>query len=308
MSLILGRYNERVALTTVPVFVFESNKVCLNSVFNFGSGFFICYRDLFFFITVDHVVHYSDFNEGFRSNIDYTPWVYCSFIRSDKLSLMIPMLQSTFFSSANFQDICQNYPHRLGDGIENLANPSLAAFEDNELASVAIPDLHDIAFANIPPMILKNVYSFLYPYRYDWRIPLRLERIQVIHECEFGDIKEDKVYHTGGFTNNHISTTGEYHCVFRFLTNLSFLRRQEKSATNPDELIWLNCPEIFTEKELVGISGAPLFDENEHLCGIVCRTQHRDHSIAIFPLQPLLHLIDYEININLTLMAKTPSE
>ncbi len=53
----------------------------------------------------------------------------------------------------------------------------------------------------------------------------------------------------------------------------------------------------FTKKELEGISGAPLLDEEERVCGIVVRTRHTDHSIAVFPIQELLVLMRREILI-----------
>lgn len=296
----LGTYNEQQALTTFPVFVAQSSDTRLKNVNNFGSGFLLRYKGQIFFVTADHVIHYADHQIQMRSQTAFTPWIYTSYHDVRLFPLFIPVPLATSLSSANLPDICQKYPHRLGDAIEQIANPSEDAFEDEELSEVMIPNMHDIAFAEVNPEAPAIIYSSFFPFiPYPLlKIPLRLERIHIIDETEIGEIDQTSICHTGGFTDNRLDIKkGRYHSVFRFLSNLTFESRQHQDAINPDEHICLKCPEVFTEKELVGISGSPVFNQDNKLCGVTIRTLHTSSSIIVFPIQSLLKYLDYEIRI-----------
>lgn len=298
----LGEYNEKQALSTFPVFVALSSDTRLQNVNNFGSGFLFRYKGHIFFITADHVIHYNDHQVQMRSLIPFTPWIYTSYHDIRLFPLFIPIPLSTSLSSAKLPEICQKYPHRLGDAIEQIANPSEDAFEDEELSEVMIPNMHDIAFAEVNPDVPKRIYSSFFPFiPYPlFKIPLRLEPIHIIDETDLGGIDQNSICHTGGFIDNWLDVKkGRYHSIFRFLSNLTFEFRQLKDDTHPDEYISLKCPEVFTEKELVGISGSPVFNQNNQLCGVTIRTLHSSRSIIVFPIQALLKYLDYEIRINL---------
>lgn len=294
----VGIYNPTVATSIFPVFSCESKDIPMRNVQDFGTGFLFEYSDYLFFVTADHVVRSQDHEDGFRGKTAFTPWIYSSH-HDDKLQTkMIPILETTFFSSANLHDVCSFFPHRLPDAIENIASPSEEALNDEEIAEAAVPDLHDITYAFVPKCLEGEIFNIFCPCHPYIKIPLKTELIKTIKNVQVGRITEHGVYHAGGFIDSWLSAKdNKYHTCVRFLQGLSFLSRQEKDEAHPDELVWMLSPDIFTEKELKGISGAPVFDEEERLCGVVARTLHTNHTVAVYPIENLLKLMDYEIQI-----------
>lgn len=209
-----GEFNPKVACSIFPVFVGCSNDIFLRNVINFGTGFLFKYKDITFFVSVDHVVHYYDFKRGMRGPIDYTPWIFSSQFNGYLWPKMIPVPHCTYYSSANIKNICQNYPHRLHDAIENLANPSERALEDEELSDVAVPDIHDITYSELAEGVKEEIFSIFYPL-HPYIVPLKAIKIDEIQESQIGKIEENGTYCTGGFINNYISRRdGMFHtCV-----------------------------------------------------------------------------------------------
>ncbi|MDE5789865.1 MAG: hypothetical protein K2H96_01365 [Muribaculaceae bacterium] len=295
----LGQFNPISAYSIFPVFVGESKDVRLRNILDFGTGFLFEYDDHIFFVTADHVVHKDDFDNGIRSPKDFTPWIYSSQHDERLWPKMIPVPHCTSLSSANLHDICTKYPHRLADAIENIATPSETVFEDEELAEVAVPNMHDISYSFLIDGVKDEIFSIFFPHTPYVKIPMRMQQILVLKESQIGCINENGTYHTAGFIDNYISSKDSlFHTSVRFISGLTFMSREAKDDTHPDEIVWLNSPDIFLKDELKGMSGAPLFDEHDRLCGIVIRTYHVNHSVAVYPIEELIRLLKIEIRIS----------
>ncbi len=226
----------------------------------FGSGFFFQYRDRLFLVTADHVSHRDDFDAGMRLGIDNYVWVLNN--KNSKKELATLLTPVGGFFSFDRSDI-------------------------TDTLSLLIPEMKDISFAILPNL-------FEYPFlTHELRageqiiVPAGEKKVVINFQCAT-EIKD----------TDYCLVEGCVHCEIkgmRFIRCNAIHQDMTLKGTDNDGYYVLkhSCPVVY--KDWAGLSGAPVFNNNGRLIGMVIRVDESQDTITVVPMKKITELMDYAI-------------
>ena len=226
----------------------------------FGNGFILQYEDEDVFVTADHVIHKRDYEVGERTGKEYD-YSLVNNIAGEGLSTMF-----TNIFGFNFTDSYDFGKYMLGQ-------------EDLDVAM--IPYLEDYAVSFIgkslpaPFMTHELILD-------EVKVAPHLPKLYLKQEC-IGLPQEGKKYLTMGVLHkrfNGVVWERENMCHF----NIEY----DREAMGMYKFLYYR-PII--EDEWSGLSGAPFFDEDGHLIGMVIRVVDGENIIWVMPINKILNFI-----------------
>lgn len=223
-----------------------------------GSGFMVQYKNVVFFITADHVLHFADYESEnkIRTGIDNVVSIYNN-VRPDTnaISTVCTPLGGFYYM----------------DGF-NLTKP-------NEL-----PELIDVAVCVMKPI------SFQYPFLTDEKEFQDKEKATgqpkfILTEANFTEPDTDNNY----FIYGKIKTQMKGLMLYRENT----LKENLKYVYKSGDYYLLNTPDIITDiDEWSGLSGSPVFDNHGLCIGVLCSVSPNSNSIWVMPFEKVKLLMD----------------
>ena len=223
-----------------------------------GSGFMVQYKNVIFFVTADHVLHFADYESEnkIRTGIDNVVSIYNN-VRPDTNTI------STVCTPLG--GFCYM------DGF-NLTKP-------NEL-----PELIDVAICVMKPG------NFQYPFLTDEKEFQDKEKATgqpkfILTEANFTEPDTDNNY----FIYGKIKTQMKGLMLYRENTLKEDLKYSYKSG----DYYLLNTPDIITDiDEWSGLSGSPVFDNHGLCIGVLCSVSPNTNSIWVMPFEKVKLLMD----------------
>lgn len=252
-------------LTTQQVLVTTDEKGV--NIKGHGSGFFFQYRERLFFVTADHVSHMDDFEAGIRLGED------------DYVSVFNNKNSSTEFAT--------------------MTTPigGLFSFDEFDLLdelSIEIPDMKDISFAILPD-------TFQYPFLTHELtvngveiIPAGKLKRTITSDC-VTEPSNDDIYLVAG-------------CVCWNLVNGVRLDRKNAihaklKLRNIDKegnyILKYPVPVVYVD--WAGLSGAPVFNNDRRLIGMLTGVNDKDDTVCVMPMKRITHLMDCAIQYENTM-------
>lgn len=246
-------------LTTQQILVTSDAKG--QHIKGFGSGFFFLYKDKLFFVTADHISHSDDFEKGIRLGKDDFVWVLNNVNHEKELASMITPIAGLFsFDMMNIED---------------------------EL-SFRIPEMKDISFAILPN-------SFNYPFLThelkidediivaggEEKLIIRSQCTEVLKDTDFCLIE--------GCVQWDIKDGIRLVKCNAIYQDLRF----EGLDTNDYYILKHSAPIKY--KDWAGLSGAPVFNDNNRLIGMAIRISEIDDTVIVVPMGKITELMDLVI-------------
>lgn len=235
-----------------------------------GSGFMLSHKGRIIFVTADHVTHPSDYeedgeNQGSIKDMDIG--VVNNWIAKDnhgkELPIITPLGGFYYFDETKFD--AQN------------------GFEEFRPFDVTFSLLGEDSFKNP----FKNE-PFIIPDGKD--VPAGLDMVAILSEAAVQPSSCDQ-YIVWGHTNFHqvpASVGVKIACDFKIHEGMSYV------GNNGDYYV-LNPNKPINEDEWHGISGAPVFNHEGGLLGILCGGNTSMESIYVMKMSSVLSLIDITI-------------
>lgn len=241
-----------------------------HNIKGWGSGFFLQYKGRLFLVTADHVSHPEDFDAGIRLGKDDYVWVYNNITKSDELStLLTPIGGLYYFDRCNLND---------------------------EL-SLQIPDMQDVSFAVLPN-------SFHFPFLThelkvgeEILVPADEEKIIIDARCS-AELKESDYCLVEG-------------CILWNIKNGLILDRcnavhQDLTLEEIDDEgnYILKYPQPVIYKYWAGISGAPVFNAEYRLIGMIIAVNPHNDTVNVIPIKKILDLMSFAIRYEENIQGK----
>jgi len=238
----------------------------------FGCGFVLKINDKFVFVTADHVIHKADEEAGARTNKEYRYAIVCN--QND-------------IKNGSFQTI-----FRPIGGFISLDKFDLGPYlrGEEELEVALIPDMQDYAFADFKPEYFQEILT------HELRINndvLTREGLFHIFICEdaYTEPNENSKYMVVGT----IPEPDKFDGIKWVRANaahweLNFIGTEEgmyKFATSSQVKI----------EEWAGLSGAPFFDYDGNIVGMLLRAVEGYDFVWVMPIHTILKMINEMIRI-----------
>lgn len=238
-----------------------------------GSGFVLVYKGHQLFITADHTIHYQDFEEGLRKNID---------------------ANVAIINNINDEDRHQSIQTPIGGFVNWTKYVSINGLigEVGEDSIDYIPDdMPDVAFAELK----KALYPFLtHEIRLDEEliVPNGTPKLNVQSEC-IVPIDENDSFMVAGCVRNHI-VDGEWHRYNAMYDGLTVKERLSEG------LVYMSIGNQNNDiKNWEALSGAPVYNQEGRLVGMMLRMSPKDRHVLVMPMDMILRYIDMAIESKL---------
>ena len=227
---------------------------------NWGSGFLFGYRKKLFFVTADHVAHFDDFVAGERLGKDDFVWVFNGRNQLDQLTTMVNPINGIYsFDLFNLDDVLPE-----------------------------IPELKDMAFAILekpiePPLLtlaLKDLDGTVL-------VPAGEDRLYLEEKC-VAELKDGDICYVGSCVKWDISGV---------MLNYQSLVHRDLVLTevNSDGYYVFKYHSPVVVNEWRGISGAPVFNQQGDLIGMLIEVDENYDTVTVVPMKTIMRLMDYAI-------------
>lgn len=249
---------DMVWLSTLQVVVTKDEEA--QRINNWGSGFLFRYRERLFFVTADHVAHFDDFEAGERLGNDDFIWIFNNINVQGALATILTPVNGVF---------------------------SFDLFNLNEVLP-EIPELKDIAFSIITkpiekPLITRELRdandTILVPAG-KTKICLCEERVAELKPTDLCIVSGCVLWKTNGVLLD---------CRNAVYDGLVL------KVINAEGYYVLKYHAPVIANYWKGISGAPVFNQEGDLIGMLIEVDENNDTVVVVPMKAIMRLMDYAI-------------
>lgn len=257
----------------------------------FGSGFFLRHKNILFFITADHVVHLDDHDEnnetGQRLGIDYNPQIITNIQDKENFtSVTLPI--GGFYHLTGFKldkEECASSTEFLSI-FNKIVEKSIDINDEKIPLDVRIASFPDMAIAKMREPIACPILS---------NRVIDRDGTVIIEEGTPKCVLDSRYIATPNSSKWYIvaGTIGNY------LKNSVLLERQnvvhellKYIDTDCDKNVLMEISEIPDISLWSGLSGAPVFNEDGILVGMLIRGPKTEPMITIVPIDKIIWFLD----------------
>lgn len=226
-----------------------------------GSGFFLKYKGILYFVTCDHNVHLlDDFENGERCGEDYNIAVIANVKGKDE------PLSSGF-----------------------LTLPSFVYYDKYDIDLPEAKELIDVAFTEvkepIPIPLLTNMLCDI-----DGNILVNHgEEKLILSDAAIDYARADDSYIVTGCIRNKISNSVRMDRCTTFRNDIKFTGRKELGC------LIFSVPYTVIYEDWIGLSGSPVFSEEGHIVGMLKEVNDLNNTLHIVAMEDILKFIDYYV-------------
>lgn len=286
-----------VYMSTQQLIVFED--YVSYKIKTFGSGFLLEYQDRIFCVTADHIVHPDDHydNEtGQRRRIDYYPQILTNFKDAERIGWCrnIPLECWDWTEYELDQETVLN-PAKLNSVTEKIVAENIDINDEDLPLNVAIASLIDIAISEInqPPQvpILTQKVEFA-----DGTVLIPANVLkEPLPSDIIADFNVEDSYFVAGILHKDVQNAMMLQGKYVRHTDMKF------EGFNSDGGIALLKVSGSTDIEnWEGLSGAPVFNYDRELVGMLVRHPGKNLQAEVIPIKTIIEYIDrciaYESN------------
>ncbi len=283
------RLNQLAFLATLQLIIPDS---CNSEIIKgFGSGFLLRHKNRLFFITADHVVHMDDHDStnetGQRIGVDYFPQIITNVSIKDELkSIHLPI--GGFYHLTGF-----GFDTNTFDSTKNF----ISTFEKIIKRTIDINDESvplDVRIAFLPDMAISEFKEPL-------SVPLLNNQVvmqsgEVLIEEGTSKLSLFSTHIKDFNTNNRYFVAGT---ICNEIQNSTVLTRKNVlhgnllfEKMNNEGYAILKIPELIDIQYWAGLSGAPIFDDNGLLAGMLIRGPEFEPYITAVPIQKIIWFLE----------------
>lgn len=265
------RLLEVISRTRFQVFTFPKGTVSMEKMpIGAGSGFMLNYRNTLFFVTADHVAHPLDYKNEERQWRDQDMVIVNNYIEQNENGIPTPICTPIgnfyYFDKGHFDS----------KDISFETKPFDVTF------CVMTEDRFSRPFKNIPFIVLNGE-----------DVPGDLDMFSIPSEAiVLAD--HQHTYMVYGNTQFRLSPNDPSH-----LTWTPKLHEDLRYIGDNGDYYVLNPNYLVIDEEWMGISGAPVLDNEGGLIGILCGGNKDRNEIYVLKISHVTKLMDYTIDIDL---------
>ena len=280
-------------LSTIQLIITESEEA--DNIKGFGSGFFLMHNDNTYFVTADHLVHLKDHDSanetGQRLGIDLIPQIITNIKVKDQLaSVTIPT--SGYYYLTGYQIGREDFETDKDflQGILKVLNNKVDINDESLPLGARIADFVDIAITEIKqPLKCLPLNNKVVDFEKNVIIEEGTPKI-FLCTSSIADIDDKHTYIVSGTINNDLKNSCTIYRENVCHNGLQF------TEVDTDGNVLLKTPETPNILHWEGLSGAPVFNDEGFLVGMLLRGPVSDNIITIAPVKKILNFIE-QINL-----------
>lgn len=251
----------------------EGDKNC-SDICGWGSGFFLSHKDRFFFVTADHNLHIDDHKIGERTGKENHIFIHNNITDKEMMApILTPMGNFNFYDRYNYAPLFD----------------SKNSIEDIDAEVLSIPDLIDVAFCEVQKTIERPFLTHELSVENAVLVPAGEQKL-VISSDNVAEPTSDCLYLVEGVVENEIKGIRNLrkNAIYQDLTY----------AFTKDGDYYFDYPNAVRHKEWAALSGAPIFDNQCRLVGMVVRVVESTNQIRVFPANEIIRIIEMQMGID----------
>lgn len=257
----------------------------------FGSGFLLKHKCQLFFITADHVVHLDDHDDrnetGQRLGIDYTPQIITNIQNKNNLtSVNLPV--GGFYHLTGFKMDKEDYssPIEFLSTFNKIVEGTIDINDDSIPIDVRIASFPDMAIAKIQePLACPLLNNIVVDEEENVIIEEGTPKI-ILDSQYITSVDDKKWYIIAGTIGNCLKNS-----VILERKNIAH-ELLKYIGVDSDKNVLLETPEKPNIDLWSGLSGAPVFNEDGKLAGMLIRGPKSEPIITIVPIDKILWFLD----------------
>ena len=257
----------------------------------FGSGFLLKHKSQLFFITADHVVHLDDHDDGNetgqRLGIDYTPQIITNIQNKENLtSINLPV--GGFYHLTGFKMDKEDFSSQFEflSTFNKIAEGKIDINDDSIPLDVRIASFPDMAVAKMQEPIACSILNNRVVDN-EGTVIIEEGTPKIILDSQYiASVDEKKWYIVAGTIGNDLKNSvrlerqSVVHELLKYIGVDSDKNLLLETPENPDINLW------------AGLSGAPVFDENGLIVGMLIRGPKSEPILTIVPIDKILWFLD----------------
>lgn len=236
----------------------------------FGCGFILKRGSKFIFVTADHVIHKADEEAGLRTGKEYLYAIVCN-----RNEIKDGIIQTKFRSIGGFVNL-------------DKYDLSLYLKGEEELEVALIPDMQDYAFADFNPEFFKEIFTHRLQINDEILTKEGLFKLYICDDSYMKPSETAKYIVIGTIPNKFDGVKWERANAIH--QDLSYLGTE-------DEMYKFAIQTQVKNEEWAGLSGAPFFDYEGNLVGMLIRAVEDFNFVWVMPIHRILGMIDKMIQI-----------
>ena len=257
----------------------------------FGSGFLLIHKDRTFFITADHVVHLDDHDNnnetGQRLKRDYVPQIITNVkVKNELASVNIPIGGFYHLTGFGFDRSDYNSNEEYLKTLDKILEGSVDVSDETLPINVRIADLPDFAISEIKQPFKIFPLSNLVAYDQNNIIVEEGTPKLFLSSDSITDFDSDRSYLVAGTVGNKLVNSVRLERINVIHDNLKL------DSINKEGIAYLKSDESPYLDHWSGLSGAPLFNDEGLLSGMLIRGPEDCPYASAIPITKILHYID----------------
>lgn len=261
------------------------------SVTRFGSGFLLHYRNKVWFVTADHVVHPDDHDpeKGVcqRTSPHYLPQIITN-MKGDgtftSINITVPSIYYT--TSYKFDEETLADTKRFFEIFDDIVAQKVDSSDDSLPLGVAIPDFPDIAVSEIAGPLVNTIVCNCVIGHDGEEIVAAGEKKLILQAACIADFNVNDAYIVGGTIKNRLENG-----INLIRENVLHYDMRYERNNNIGTAI-LTTPEEPALEYWSGLSGAPVFNHDGRLVGVLSHGPDVEPYVEVYPAKKLLNFID----------------
>lgn len=290
-------------LSTIQLLITDASTPHI--VKGFGSGFFLWHRERCFFITADHVLHTADHDtsneSGQRTGLEDMLQIITN-VTGEVDGVIglknIPLGGFYNFTKYGLGDCISRSKEENTAIIDKIIDGNIDLYDESLPIDVRISDLYDIAICEIKQfsdfLILNTEVVSI-----DGDIVVKGNTCKIpISSDDIKEFNKENSYFVAGRVHNEIRNTMTIYCDDILHEAIVF------DGFYDDNFAKLRTEEPVDINDWYGLSGAPIFDDNGQLAGMLVRGPKEKPYATAIPIKEIIQMIDiiirHEDNIQAT--------
>jgi hypothetical protein len=266
----------------------------------FASAFFLIHNQIAYLITADHVIHLDDYDPGRdsaqRTGRDYIPQIITNVCVPNELkSEVLPI--GGFQSLTGYNLFDKSLPHEdndLAKTLQKILDDNISMDDDSLPISVRIPDFVDVAFSEVNLPLPVRLLSNIVVLKEDQIIVKANDPKIFLFDNPITEFNNNERYFVAGTVRNKLKNSIRLERVNVLHGGLQF----DSFDPYTNDAI-LRTPEFPNIIDWEGLSGAPIFNDEGSLAGMLIRGPKDDEYVTAVPINRILHIIDNIQKINI---------
>ncbi len=257
----------------------------------FGSGFLLRHKERLFFITADHVIHLDDHDSanetGQRIGVDYSPQIITNIkIEGELKSINLPVGGFYHLTGFGFDKDSLNSPEKFISIFDKIIGGTIDINDENVPLDVRIASLPDMAISELKePLSVPLLNNQVVMQNEEVLIQEGMPKLSLF-STHIKDFNNDNRYLVAGTVCNEIKNSTILNRINILHEDLIFERLDN------DGYAILKIPGLVDIQYWAGLSGAPIFDDNGLLAGMLIRGPEKEPFVTAVPIEKIIWFLD----------------